>query len=195
MIENHILGTTKPSLQSSENQKVHCLPLSSSPISTKYTNIFVTDNLLNRVRAPPRRNLLFPQPPSSTTSTNQLQSSSNRRPQDSYLILNPKDDKSDRRVILIPPANALPVRVGRVVNVKAPAKFDNLLFDTKVLSRNHAEVFQDQQGRIFIRDLGSSNGTYINGLRLSADAVPSEPFPLMPGQELVTRSSPLPGCD
>jgi FHA domain len=72
---------------------------------------------------------------------------------------------------------------------KIPAKFDNLLFDTKVLSRNHAEVFCDVSGRVFIRDLGSSNGTYINGFRLSPDAVSSEPFQLFIGQELV---SPLP---
>ena len=81
------------------------------------------------------------------------------------------------------------MRVGRVVNPKAPAKFDNLLFDTKVLSRNHAEVFSDGNGRVFIRDLGSSNGTYINGFRLSMDGVPSEPFQLIVGQELV--GSPL----
>ena len=79
------------------------------------------------------------------------------------------------------------MRVGRVINPsKVPAKFDNLLFDTKVLSRNHAEVFCDGQGRVFIRDLGSSNGTYINGFRLSPDAVASEPFQLIQGQELVS---------
>ena len=77
------------------------------------------------------------------------------------------------------------MRVGRVVNPKTPAKFDNLLFDTKVLSRNHAECFSDGNGRVFIRDLGSSNGTYINGFRLSTDGVPSEPFQLIIGQELV----------
>jgi hypothetical protein len=70
------------------------------------------------------------------------------------------------------------------VNPKSPAKFDNLLFDTKVLSRNHAECYADTQGRVFIRDLGSSNGTYINGRRLSPDTVPSEPFQLIEGHEL-----------
>ena len=93
-------------------------------------------------------------------------------------------------MVLIPPPNASPVRVGRVINPsKIPAKFDNLLFDTKVLSRNHAEVFCDVQGRVFIRDLGSSNGTYINGFRLSPDAVASEPFQLIVGQELVFTST------
>jgi pSer/pThr/pTyr-binding forkhead associated (FHA) protein len=90
-------------------------------------------------------------------------------------------------VIQIPHPSSPPVRVGRVINPsKVPAKFDNLLFDTKVLSRNHAEVFCDAQGRVYIRDLGSSNGTYINGFRLSPDAVASEPFQLISGQELVS---------
>jgi pSer/pThr/pTyr-binding forkhead associated (FHA) protein len=103
--------------------------------------------------------------------------------------LNPKDDKCERRVILVPPHNGTPIRVGRVINPsKLPAKVDNLLFDTKVLSRNHAEVYSDGQGRVFIRDLGSSNGTYINGFRLSPDTVSSEPFQLIAGQELVISS-------
>lgn len=86
---------------------------------------------------------------------------------------------------MVPGPGSSPVRVGRVVNPKTPAKFDNMLFDTKVLSRNHAEVFCDATARVYIRDLGSSNGTYINGFRLSPDAVASEPFQLLPGQELV----------
>jgi pSer/pThr/pTyr-binding forkhead associated (FHA) protein len=132
--------------------------------------------LQTRNRRPLSRTSLLPFPPPPSAAP---------RRQETYLILNPKDDKSERRVIMVPGPSASPVRVGRVVNPKTPAKFDNLLFDTKVLSRNHAEVFSDGQGRVFIRDLGSSNGTYINGFRLSADAVASEPFQLIVGQELV----------
>ena len=144
-----------------------------------------------RTRRPLTRTLLpFPSPPTPTTTSAALPNAP-RRPQEIYLILNPKDDKCERRVIQIPPPQAPPVRVGRVINPsKVPAKFDNLLFDTKVLSRNHAEVFCDGQGRVFIRDLGSSNGTYINGFRLSPDAVASEPFQLIQGQELVSPPPP-----
>ena len=132
--------------------------------------------LQTRNRRPLSRTSLLPFPPPPSAPP---------RRQETYLILHPKDDKSERRVVVVPPSSASPVRVGRVVNPKTPAKSDNLLFDTKVLSRNHAEVFSDGQGRVFIRDLGSSNGTYINGYRLSADAVASEPFQLIVGQELV----------
>ena len=143
------------------------------------------------------RSLLpFPPPPSSSSSSSSSSSTvisnSVSKRQDTYLILSPKDDKSDRRVVLIPRPPQPPIRVGRVVNPKSPAKFDNLLFDTKVLSRNHAECFSDIQGRVFIRDLGSSNGTYINGYRLSPDTVSSEPFQLIVGQELVVPLPPPP---
>lgn len=144
-----------------------------------------------RVRRTPSRTLLnFPAPPSSTITSTQT-NGTGKRPQEIYLILNPRDDKCERRVVLVPQQPLAPVRVGRVINpAKGPAKFDNLLFDTKVLSRNHAEVYGDAQGRVFIRDLGSSNGTYINSFRLSLDAVPSEPFPILAGQELVPHHPP-----
>jgi pSer/pThr/pTyr-binding forkhead associated (FHA) protein len=152
--------------------------------------VAVKENGVNgvvRVRRHPSRNLLnFPAPPTGTTGSMTNGANGTKRAQEIYLILNPRDDKCERRVVLVPTQPMAPVRVGRVINpTKGPAKFDNLLFDTKVLSRNHAEVYCDPQGRVFIRDLGSSNGTYINGFRLSPDAIASEPFPLVAGQELV----------
>ncbi len=167
----------------------HLLKMQSS---LNNANVVLDPLISTRARRPLSRCLLpFPPPPSTTstsTTSGTTSSSSNtttRKHQDTYLILHPKDDKSERRVILVPPPGAAPIRVGRVVNPKTPAKLDNLLFDTKVLSRNHAEVFSDGMGRVYIRDLGSSNGTYINGFRLSIDGVPSEPFQLIVGQELV----------
>ena len=176
-----------------------------SPFPPPFSIHTLTDNIdtvrttkpmdtLRSTRRPLSRTLLpFPPPPPPPPPPPQQPPSTSvpRRPQEIYLILNPKDDKCERRVILIPPPSASPIRVGRVVNPsKIPAKFDNLLFDTKVLSRNHAEVFCDGQARVFIKDLGSSNGTYINGFRLSPDAVASEPFQLIAGQELVPDPSP-----
>jgi len=43
---------------------------------------------------------------------------------------------------------------------------DFQIMDSNV-SRSHAEVFYDQSGRWFIRDLGSTNGTKVNGRRIS----------------------------
>src|SRR6202035_4917125 len=82
----------------------------------------ITDGMLQtRNRRPLSRTSLLPFPPPPSAAP---------RRQETYLILNPKDDKSERRVIMVPGPSASPVRVGRVVNPKTPAKFDNLLFDT-----------------------------------------------------------------
>lgn len=37
---------------------------------------------------------------------------------------------------------------------------------------------------MFVKDLGSSNGTYLNGQRLSAEGVTSEPFVIEDGHVL-----------
>lgn len=57
------------------------------------------------------------------------------------------------------------VKVGRAV-AKCKPQNDNAIFDCKVLSRNHAMIwFED--GKFFIRDTSSSNGTFINKSRIS----------------------------
>lgn len=53
------------------------------------------------------------------------------------------------------------------------------------VSRRHCEVFL-QQGRAFIRDMGSSNGTWVNGA-----AVGREPVELVPGQQVFVGHVPL----
>jgi pSer/pThr/pTyr-binding forkhead associated (FHA) protein len=41
-----------------------------------------------------------------------------------------------------------------------------LLGDDPMLSRRHARVARDDQGRLFVEDLGSTNGTILNGTRI-----------------------------
>lgn len=49
---------------------------------------------------------------------------------------------------------------------------DNGHFDSRVLSRNHAALSCDPaSGKIFIRDLKSSNGTFVNGERIDQNDV------------------------
>ena len=43
---------------------------------------------------------------------------------------------------------------------------DLVIKDDTTISRNHAEIFQDDEGNIFLTDLNSSNGTFINGNKL-----------------------------
>lgn len=57
------------------------------------------------------------------------------------------------------------VKVGRAV-AKSKPQGDNAIFDCKVLSRNHAVIWFEN-GKFFIKDTCSSNGTFINNNRLS----------------------------
>ncbi|MCA9704559.1 MAG: FHA domain-containing protein [Myxococcales bacterium] len=61
----------------------------------------------------------------------------------------------------------------------------NLVTPDASVSRRHCEVFL-QQGRAFIRDMGSSNGTWVNGA-----PVGREPVELVPGQQVFVGHVPL----
>ncbi|KAG8690786.1 hypothetical protein FRC11_009141 [Ceratobasidium sp. 423] len=54
----------------------------------------------------------------------------------------------------------------------------NGLFPCQWMSRNHALIWTGQDGKVLIRDTRSSNGTWINGTRLSAKGEKSDRFTL-----------------
>ncbi|RKF64501.1 putative fha domain-containing protein [Erysiphe neolycopersici] len=70
------------------------------------------------------------------------------------------------------------VRIGRQTNTKTAPTPSNGYFDSKVLSRQHAELWSDKSGIIWIKDIKSSNGTFVNGARLSPENQESEPHEL-----------------
>ncbi|KXX76658.1 Vacuolar protein sorting-associated protein 64 [Madurella mycetomatis] len=70
------------------------------------------------------------------------------------------------------------LRIGRQTNAKTVPTPVNGFFDSKVLSRQHAEIWADNNGKIWIRDVKSSNGTFVNGTRLSPENRESEPHEL-----------------
>lgn len=70
------------------------------------------------------------------------------------------------------------LRIGRQTNAKTVPTPANGFFDSKVLSRQHAEIWADRSGKVWIRDVKSSNGTFVNGARLSAENRDSEPHEL-----------------
>ncbi|KAJ3054688.1 hypothetical protein HK097_001095 [Rhizophlyctis rosea] len=65
------------------------------------------------------------------------------------------------------------VKVGRKMSPKAPPESSNGVFDSKVLSRNHAEIWYEN-GKVWVKDVKSSNGTFLNGKRLSEENQQSE---------------------
>ncbi|CAK7201618.1 hypothetical protein SEUCBS139899_004326 [Sporothrix eucalyptigena] len=89
----------------------------------------------------------------------------------------------ERKTITVP---YLPdtLRIGRQTNKSTTPNTVNGFFDSKVLSRQHAEIYADRNGTIWIRDIKSSNGTFVNGTRLSAENRESEPHELQTNDHL-----------
>lgn len=109
----------------------------------------------------------------------------NDRPrQQVLLVLLPMNGTFERKQISVPMHPEPPQKIGRQTNNKTTPKADNGYFDSKVLSRQHAEIWADVQGRVWIRDVKSSNGTFVNASRLSPENRESEPKELVAGDTL-----------
>ena len=93
------------------------------------------------------------------------------------LYLRPVNGTFERKTITVPFWPDV-LRIGRQTNQKTIPTPQNGYFDSKVLSRQHAEVWADRDGKIWIRDVKSSNGTFVNGQRLSQENKDSEPHEL-----------------
>ncbi|CAG9940568.1 unnamed protein product [Clonostachys rosea f. rosea IK726] len=89
----------------------------------------------------------------------------------------------ERKTIAVPFAPDS-LRIGRQTNQKTIPTATNGFFDSKVLSRQHAEIFAERNGKIYIRDVKSSNGTFVNGSRLSQENRESDPHELQTGDHL-----------
>lgn len=72
-----------------------------------------------------------------------------------------------------------PVKIGRLL-AKAKVSPNNGIFDCKVLSRNHALLWHDD-GKFFLQDTKSSNGTFVNNHRLSKSGEESKPQEVFSG--------------
>ena len=99
------------------------------------------------------------------------------------LALQPLTGTFERKQIVVP---FLPdvQKIGRQTNQKTIPAANNGFFDSKVLSRQHAEIWADRNGKIWIRDVKSSNGTFVNGQRLSQENKESDPHELREGDTL-----------
>ncbi|KAG5984554.1 hypothetical protein E4U55_004210 [Claviceps digitariae] len=89
----------------------------------------------------------------------------------------------ERKTIVVPFAPDC-LRIGRQTNQKTVPTPTNGYFDSKVLSRQHAEIYAERNGKIYIRDVKSSNGTFVNGSRLSQENRESDPHELQTADHL-----------
>lgn len=122
----------------------------------------------------PSTNRLQPQP---QQNGGRLESSSGQSEPSAILTLLPMTGTFERKHITVPYFPEV-LRIGRQTNAKTVPTAVNGYFDSKVLSRQHAEVWADRDGKIWIRDVKSSNGTFVNGARLSPENRDSEPHEL-----------------
>ncbi|XP_050419857.1 sarcolemmal membrane-associated protein [Adelges cooleyi] len=72
-----------------------------------------------------------------------------------------------------------PVKIGRLL-AKAKVSPNNGIFDCKVLSRNHALLWHENN-KFFLQDTKSSNGTFVNNHRLSKSGEESKPQEVFSG--------------
>ena len=93
------------------------------------------------------------------------------------LALQPLTGTFERKHILVPFFPDVH-KIGRQTGQKTIPAANNGYFDSKVLSRQHAEIWADRNGKIWIRDVKSSNGTFVNGQRLSQENKESDPHEL-----------------
>lgn len=128
----------------------------------------------------PPQNRLKPQP---QQNGNRVGSASGQGETQAILVLLPLTGTFERKHINVPYTPEA-LRIGRQTNVKTVPTPMNGYFDSKVLSRQHAEVWATPEGKIMIRDVKSSNGTFVNGYRLSPENRDSEPHPLHEGDTL-----------
>ncbi|KAI8367029.1 SMAD/FHA domain-containing protein [Choanephora cucurbitarum] len=70
--------------------------------------------------------------------------------------------------------NSHVLKIGRTITDRRPSS-NSMTFRSKVVSRRHAEIFV-QHGKVYIRDMQSSSGTFLNNRRLSSANQISQPF-------------------
>ena len=99
------------------------------------------------------------------------------------LVLLPMTGTFERKHIAVPYAPDV-LKIGRQTNAKTVPTPLNGYFDSKVLSRAHAEIWAERNGQVMIKDVKSSNGTFVNSIRLSPENRESEPHPLKEGDIL-----------
>ncbi|KAL1928527.1 hypothetical protein VTP01DRAFT_2883 [Rhizomucor pusillus] len=134
---------------------------------------------------------LSPPPPSQLQLTDE---SANLGKHKALMLLQPTK-KSQVTTVILKPRNIpfqtktlelhdnVHVKVGRQTSSKTQPGPFNGYFDSKVLSRTHAEIWSEH-GKVYIKDIKSSNGTFLNGRRLSNENEESKPTEIRSNDEI-----------
>lgn len=74
--------------------------------------------------------------------------------------------------------------IGRITNSSDPVPPSALKFESKVISRKHAQLFVNKN-KLCVRDTSSSSGTFVNKLRLSPQGKESAFVEIFDGNEIM----------
>ncbi|KAG2732271.1 hypothetical protein G9P44_004688 [Scheffersomyces stipitis] len=162
--------------QSSASSSFHSA--SSSPNSAKDAGVVgrKRSNSQSQVIAMPKAASSSPSAsstssPSSSSLARQRENPRKRTSVQYYVTLLPLNDTFTKKHL---PVSTFPetTKLGRPTGTKHKPDVTNGYFDSRVLSRNHAQIYIDpSNGKLMLQDLGSSNGTYLNELRLTHEPV------------------------
>jgi hypothetical protein len=83
------------------------------------------------------------------------------------------------------PAAGSQIDIGQELQIGRSAAAEGRLGDDPEISRQHARITRNPQGQLVVEDLGSTNGTYVNGQRIAG------PTTLNPGDTLQMGQSSL----
>ena len=85
---------------------------------------------------------------------------------DSTVVIRPKDIRDD---VLIDLSQGRVLRLREGVIRLGRAKSNDFCFDNKSVSAKHAQIFVDGNGKVMVKDVGSTNGTYIDDIKIDAE--------------------------
>ncbi len=74
----------------------------------------------------------------------------------------------------------------KVITIGRSKENNNIIINDEKVSRNHLQIVQDDNGNFTVMDLNSTNGTFVNGKRISGQTV------IRPGDEVKIGSIVLP---
>nr|XP_046918755.1 sarcolemmal membrane-associated protein-like [Dermatophagoides farinae] len=139
------------------------IPLNdSSTIFTKSSRLMpITEQSLSTIDTATTTNSISSSSSTSILNVNHTNHQSFGEP---IIILTKKENSChfiERRISLA----TQKAKVGRSIG-RTSTSLNNAIFDCKVLSRNHA-LFWYEDGKFYLKDTCSSNGTFVNGHRLS----------------------------
>jgi pSer/pThr/pTyr-binding forkhead associated (FHA) protein len=88
-----------------------------------------------------------------------------KRDQFAYLLVFASlNETFDKKTLTIPQYPQV-LKLGRPNNAQKAPNLHNGYFDSRVISREHAELYI-KYGKVFIRDCRSANGTFVNGTKI-----------------------------